>query len=1369
MRIPCVGGWALVVLTILLGRDANAAAGIQFTNLSVEDGLSQTSVQAVIQDRQGFIWIATHEGLNRFDGRDFLQYFHDDMDGSTLAHNWVWALHEDRQGRIWVGTDGGGLDRLDPVTGVFTHFPHIAEDPATIGGSIVRDIVEDAGGYLWVGTDGGGLSRVDPHTDAVVRLEDLAAAATLSDKNVRVLHRDDDGSIWVGTDGGGVDRLDPVSGQVDALRFDGQPLRRVRALATQGTTLWVGTYEGGLVRFDRQTGEVTRFVNDPGDPASLAGNSIWALLVDEDGTLWVGSESAGLHRFDSAAEEFVRYQHEANDPSSLTDDHVLELAQDRGGVIWIGTYRGISRWNPRIGSFTTVTRKGDDPGQLSDNYITSLVQTQDGAIWVGTYGGGLNRWNDERTGFEHYTHDPWDPASIADDRVFALEPDGDTLWIGTRGGSLGAMNLSTRVVRRYVHDPEDAASLSADGVTTILRDSRGTVWVGTFVAGLNRLDNAETGRFTRFRHRPGDETSLCSDSVLDLIEDASGAIWIGTFGGGLCRLDTTSGTFSRVRHDPTDRGSLSSNRAWSLHEDAAGNLWIATQDAGLNLWRAEDRRAGRATFARYGRDQRLGDQGVYAAVSDSQGNVWFSTNRGLAKLDPESGSILRYDVSRGLQSNEFNHNARGKTARGELMFGGIAGFNIFEPERIRSNEHPPQIAFTGISRLNEPVDLRLLAADRRLEFTYRDQLVSFDYAALDFTSPSRNRYRHRLRGFDESWIDDGTIRRTTYTNLAPGAYTFEVTASNSDGLWAREPLRLPFTVLPAPWASWWAYLIYGVLTFAALALLVRSQARRIAVAAEIHRTNEALRSEMTRREAQQKALVKAKEQAQRYLDVVEVIILSLDEAGKIRLVNQKGLGTLGYRESQLIGQDFYDVLVPLAEREGLRQQFADIADHAYAESTVLARDGSERFIAWHVVALPADEDHPAGLLVSGMDQTQERSLERQVREAQKLEALGTLSRGIAHDFNNILSAILGFSEMMRRHITGRSQLAGYLDGLELSVERARGLISSILTFGRQSQQDAVPTLVQNLVAEVLHLLRPSVAPGTAVVAQCDERAPPVSADPTQLHQLVMNLATNALQAMGERGGTLTIAVSTRDVSREEARARSNLRPGRHVALEVEDTGPGMDAFTQTRMFEPFFTTKGPSGGTGLGLSVVHGLVTQMGGDIDVDSREGRGTRIVILLPACGEVAAPGPADAAEPSSDLAAPGEGERVMLVDDEPLLVALGTAILESLGYQVLGAGSGAEALELLQGDGPVDVIITDQNMPGMSGLELAAAVRGSHPGVPVILMSGAHDTGSNSSGVDAALAKPFKQRELARTIRLVLERRAAVAPVARPLPRT
>ncbi len=1326
--------------------------GIRFTQMSDSDGLSQSSVQAIAQDSRGYMWFGTQDGLNRFDGHDVVVYRHDPADAKSLPHNWIWALYEDRERGLWIGTDGGGLARFDPVTGKFTRFEHREDDAESLPHDVVRSIVEDDAGFVWVATDGGGVARLDPRSGRFTRLADFKAGARLGSERVRTLRRDASGQIWVGSDGGGVDRIDPVDGSVQHLTFEGaQPDDdRIRTLATHGNDLWIGTYEDGLLRYDLVRKTTQRFVHDPSDAASLSDDGVRELFVDERGTLWAGADGAGLNRFDGRTSRFERHRRIAGDPSSLANDNVIAIAQDRGGVIWVGTDSGVSRWNPALGSFGTVKRWGEGPGHLANDVVQSLAEDEYGAIWIGTYGGGLNRWDRTRNFFTHWRHHADDPASLADDRVFALAPGPGGVWVGTRGDGLDWLDVKSGRFRHYRPDPSRSDALSAAGVTSLLLDQRGRLWVGTYLGGLNRLDDPARDHFDHFR--AGDSPSaLCSDQVVALLEDSSGAIWVASHGGGICRFNAATGGFTSYRHEPGDPQSLSSNRTWSLHEDAAGDLWIGTQDGGMNRWRAADRKAGRAVFERFLSLTGAPDVSIFGALSDTAGQIWFSTSRGLGRLNPGVGDVRMFDVTHGLQGNEFNHGALGRTRAGELMFGGVSGFNLFDPLAIGVNERPPQLGFTQIARLGRPMSP--MGAQRSFEFSHRDVMLAFEYAAFDFTAPQRNRYRHRLVGFDDNWTDASPVRSATYTNLAAGAYRFEVLGANNDGVWSAEPLSVSFEVHPAPWATTWARAGYAALLILLIALVYRSQARRAAVALQIQVANEALRHEIAERQEQQRELEVAKERAQRYLDVAEVIILSLDPNGRISLLNQKAVRVLGHAEADLLGRDFYEALVPGEIRAEVRSRFANVGAYAYSESPVLIADGSQRMIAWHITTLPSEVDGPAALLISGMDVTQVRSLERQVRDTQKMEALGTLARGIAHDFNNILSAILGFSELSRTEVSPGSKVANYLQRLEVSVQRARNLVQAILTFGRQVRQDPAPTRLQTVVREALQLLRATVPANIEIQTRLQPNAAPVMADPTQLHQLVMNLATNACHALRD-GGRVVLEVAEADVDAESARSRAQLAPGPYVALSVVDDGEGMDSATLARIFEPFFTTKGPGQGSGLGLSVVHGIVTQLGGDIDVRSAPREGTHVRVLLPAC--VAAPAP-EVAPRDSRAPLPRGNETILFVDDEPSIASIARDMMERLGYTVHCAADGRQALrELEQRAGAIDLLITDMTMPVMLGLELARRVRTLYPDVPIVLMSGARENGDQDEPFDAFLAKPFTLDVLARAVRATLDNR-------------
>ncbi len=1330
----------------------------RFTHYSVEHGLSQAAVETIIQDRQGFIWLGTDEGLNRFDGYNFVTYANDKNNPTTLAHNWVWALHEGADGAIWVGTDGGGLDRLDPLTGTFVHCALVADPTARV---IVRAIVEDATGALWIGTDGDGVFRLEPSTGATRQYRnDPNDAGSLSNDHVKALHIDNRGHLWIGTDGGGLSRLNLENNTVeryllDARNPDAWAGARIRSIASDvDGALWIGTYEEGLLRVDTTTSEIRRYRHHPNEPSSLTHDSIRILFLDASGSLWIGTDGGGLNRYDPQADSFEHVRQDPADFNSLSDDHVVSLFQDRGGVIWVGTYVGVNTWNPRVGTFATVARRNGGPNELSNNFVTSFAKTPDGTLWIGTSGGGLNR-QDPRTGTTTaLSHSPRSPASRGDDRVFSLAAESTIdLWIGTRSGGLNHLDTTSGRLRRFVHDASDPGSISFNGVTSLLLDRSNTLWVGTYLGGLNELVRSRV-QFRHYRHDDADPSSLCSDRVVAIAEYRAGALAIGTHGGGICVFDRSRNAFTTYRHNPADPSSLSSDNAWAVHVDASDNLWIGTEDGGLNLWRAEARVRGEARFEHYDTSNGLPSPVVYGVLSDAMGDIWVSSNHGLARLHPQTGEVQRYDVSNGLPNNEFNTGAQYRSESGELYFGGVSGFTYFRPESIRTNAHPPQLALTRVQIMNRDV-----APARAMELGYRDQLMTFEYAALDFTAPQRNTYKHRLIGFDEAWVSDGSLHRATYTNLAPGDYAFQVMATNNDGVWSTQPLTLNLRATPPPWATPLAKAGYLLLAFALLLLVYRAQSRRLAVARQIHNANVQLRGEIEERQAQERALIRERENAQRYLDIVEVMILALDPDGTVRRVNQKGTRVLGYPEWEIIGCNFYERLVPPDIRDHVRQQFQAVAQYDYSESPIVAKDGTQRLIAWHTTPLPATEHEPRGLLISGADVTQVRQLEQQLHDSQRMDALGTLASGIAHDFNNILTSILGFAQLTQATVARGSKASTYLDRLQTSVARAKDLVQAILTFGRRARQAQRPTSLAVVTREALQLVRPSLPANIEIRMQIDDDCGAVFADPSQLHQLTMNLCTNAYQAIGENGGVLTIVVESHDVGVEEARSNPALATGAHVRLIVGDTGAGMDAATKARIFDPFFTTKPPGAGTGLGLSVVHGIVTQLQGTISVTSAPGQGSRFEVVLPRCAE---PAIVAVSRPTTEAEGVAGDETILFVDDEPDVQQSMQGLLELLGYRTLMASNGDEALlRFKQHANEIDLVITDRAMPGMMGTELALALRALRANLPIIMITGGAIDTLPVESISQYLHKPFTKDDLGAAIRSAMPRRVANGP--------
>jgi diguanylate cyclase (GGDEF)-like protein len=822
-------------LVLLAGAQLASAQGqgrpMAFERISLEQGLSQSTVLTMFQDSQGFMWFGTEDGLNRYDGLAFKSYKYDPADHASLPHNMVWAIAEDAKGDLWIATEGGGLARWErahdrfarvPVSGTPTHY------------SRVRTLMAAPDGALWLGSKDAGLARFQPATGETRTFRnDPADPASLSHDGVYALIPDDGGKLWVGTDGG-LNRLDPATGRVERFRHDGARADslgddRVRSLLLdRERRLWVGTYGGGLNRLDPGTDSFRVYRNDPKNPTSLGHDRVRALLEDEAGRLWVATD-AGLDLLDRQQASFQHYRNDPTDPASLGDDSAMSIYQDRGGVLWVGTRNGgVYKWNPATWSFGHHTRLASNPEGLTDKTVTSFAEDRIGRIWIGTFG-GLHVMDRQTGSVRRYATQG--PLSR---HVMALATDAEgMLWVGTMEAGLIRLDPASGAVKTYRHQDAVPSSLAVDAVMSLLVDSVGDLWVGTFGGGLDRLD-AATGGFVHYRHDPAKEDSLGSDAVTAMVQDASGLLWLGTDGGGLNLLDRTSGTFKRFRHDPADPTSLGANSVYALYLDPTDHLWVGTRGAGLA--KLESRNGATARFRHVRQRDGLANDVIYGVVAEGDGHLWLSTNNGLSRYEPATGAIKNYDTSHGLQSNEYNFGAHFRSASGELFFGGVNGFNAFHPKRLVANTHVPPVVLTSFLKANRPVDTAGPLWDLKgIDLGYRDDVVTFEFAALDYAAPQRNRYAYKLEGFDPDWVDVGNVRRVTYTNLGSGRYRLRVKAANNDGLWNETGLDLPVSMQAPPWLRWWAFAAYALALGAALYLFVRVQQAKVEREAEYAR------------------------------------------------------------------------------------------------------------------------------------------------------------------------------------------------------------------------------------------------------------------------------------------------------------------------------------------------------------------------------------------------------------------------------------------------------------------------------------------------------------------------------------------------------
>lgn len=831
---------------------------IYFEHLTMRDGLSQSTVMSILQDSQGYLWLATESGLDRYDGYSIRAYRRERGNERGLASDFIWTIAEDAHGDLWLATVGGGVARWDRRTDTFQQFRHDPTKPESLASDAVRTLLIDARGSIWIGTEQHGLDVLDPKTGKARHFRHVEGdPRSLAADAVYALHADHAGRMWIGTDAG-LSRYDAATN--DFVNYGtgaaGSALSELRIRVIRedhAGALWVGTLGGGLNRLDPDTGRIATFRHDPKDSGSLSNDRVQAVLEDDAQRLWVATRD-GLNLFDRASGKFVRYGREEDNPQSLRAANVMSLYQDRGGVMWVGTRDGgASHWNPNswlLGHYRSAAFGGGVG-------VNAFAADGAGTVWVGTSAGLVEI--DTGTGRErHHGRDDKGTIALADERVMTLLFDRrSALWVGTMTAGLQRFDPVRHTVRTYQNVEGDETTLPANGVMALYEDPQGDLWVGTFGGGLARIVG-DSGAVIRYPF--GRPDALSDPRASAIAEDARGNLWIGTAGGGLNLLDRKTGRFHHYRRNDRDPNSLSDDAIYALHVDRHGDLWIGTAGGGLDRMIGSSEKPDAVRFENQSGIGGMTRQVVYGIESDIDGRLWLSTNNGLTRFDPRARTTKTFHEAHGLQGEDFNFNAHYRGRDGTLFFGGSNGFNAFSPAAVTKDAPPPRVVLTSVAKLNQPLPMQDLR--KPLDLAYSDKLLTFEFSALDFTSPDNNRYTYQLEGFDAGWTEAGKVRRATYTNLDAGKYTFRVRAANADGAWSPEGIAIPVHVAAAPWNTMLARALYVALALLLIGYLWRRQQlkreRALSYSRELEHTVRVRTHELEERNQQLQVLSRAK-------------------------------------------------------------------------------------------------------------------------------------------------------------------------------------------------------------------------------------------------------------------------------------------------------------------------------------------------------------------------------------------------------------------------------------------------------------------------------------------------------------------------------
>jgi ligand-binding sensor domain-containing protein/two-component sensor histidine kinase len=776
----------VLIAIILISPFAAAQSDFRFDHYTIKDGLSQSQPFALFQDSYGYLWIGTQDGLNRFDGNSFKVYKNDPFDSTSLTHNWVWTVHEDDHGDIWVGTFQG-LCKYVRKEDRFIQYYHNPQDPKSISGNRPNFILKDPKGRLWISSWGNGLNLYDPETDSFRRFQFNADdKSSLSDNAVRTLFCDSDGVTWVGTWNGGLNKIIEDDKGISFLRYNAREEfgsdggKRITSIAEDSEkNLWIASYGTGLLKLDR-----TRrlFVRVP----DFQENDINKIISDSKGNMWIGTNS-GLRFFDARTGEFLYYQHDPADPGSISSNTIYAITEDRTGIVWIAG-NGLDKYDPRKSFFATYRNKANDPTSLSQNVVWAFCEDDQGYIWVGTESGPLNVFNPERKIFRHINvHD--DRGNVAEN-IHQIVFHRDVLWLGSFKSGLVRYEKKTGKAKFFLNNHPSILGKVAL-ISEVLMDDDETLWIGTNENGLIHYD-PKTDSVKNFLYRPDNPETIGSNFLNTLYKDSSGNIWIGFWGGGMSMYDKATRKFVNYRYDRKNKEGLSDQVVVSIRQQNDSIYWICT-NSGLNRLNTNTGR-----FKHFFEKDGLTNNVVYDMLEDSEGNYWISSDRGLNKFYTLSVRFKNFTEEDGLQSNEFNANAAMKSSSGDLYFGGVNGFNVFNPDRMRENTTPPLLVIESFT-----VHDKTFTPTSSISLSHHQNYISFTYGALEFSSPGKIKYAYFLEGFDKAWNEVGNRREAQYTNLDPGTYTFRVKAANPDGHWTVPGASINIVIHPPFWNTWW--------------------------------------------------------------------------------------------------------------------------------------------------------------------------------------------------------------------------------------------------------------------------------------------------------------------------------------------------------------------------------------------------------------------------------------------------------------------------------------------------------------------------------------------------------------------------------------
>jgi PAS domain S-box-containing protein len=1359
----------IIILLILFSSACYSQDDLVFDHITVTEGLTQGLVNKIFRDSRDFMWFGTLQGINRYDGINIKKFESQADDSTTITSGIISAIYEDSEKNLWVGT-ANGLNRFDYAKEKFLRFCHNTNEPNSLPDNSIVYLCEDSKKRLWVVTRKG-LNLFRPETNDFEKF-DLPEIDHDNDPAIDAAYKSGSDTI-VFYCSSKILQFNTLNPGFREMVSDLKTKEVNTLLVDHLHNIWIGTENDGAYRVTLQ-GKITHFYPGKDDKSGLLSQSVKSIDSDSKNNIWLSTRN-GLYRLNADNETLFMYQNEKGNPGSLLSSYSRTFYEDKQDIIWVGTIGGVNKFNPGRMKFkhlkTSVALDLKEPGSLysNDNIIWSFYQANNDLVWIGSMRillsyinvNSINKGTFNTAVFKR------NGEKISPTFNSVLEVKGDrknNLWLGTDNG-LYYYNTHNNEIKAYLHQENNDNSLPDNIVTSIANSGDSVIWIGT-TNGLSRYEPARD-RFTNFYHNPADSSSLVNNLVNYIFIEDNKRLWIAAL-SGISSIDITEpglgnaskAKFRNMRPNLVNKGK-SFNEVLSIIRNRDGNYWLGT-DNGIFVMNQALK-----TTEHYNISDGLPNKIVNQVQEDTKGYLWLSTENGLSCFNPFTKTFRNFSVDDGLQSSEFNSNSSLVDKNGLFYFGGINGFNVFNPDSIKNSNYSPRIVISDMSLFNSPVAIdktvhgftiaSSIYETREIKLNYKQNFFSFEFAAIDYTNPAKIQYEYKLEGLDENWVQCHNSHLANYTNVKPGKYIFKVKATNSDGVWSDNIAQIKIVITPPFWKTWLFY-VFSVLLLAFLAYaFYRFRIK------SLEKDKRLLEEEVQKRTHEisviNQDLKKSKSFIESVIKNATYGIMVIDQKGDIIMANPAVSAITGYTNQELISMNFRLLTTPKWQKSDM--DFLETIgkeESAYIEKEYIRKDGSIIQVSVSTSYIK-DYDVPAFVniitditrRVANEKEIQEHrnNLEALVKErtadlitakerAEKADRLKTaFLSNISHEIRTPMNAIIGFSNLIKEQKWEPEQMGEFLNYITEGAHNLLSIVTNIVEISKIAANDIYLAqkkfdfikFLSNIIAGFKEKAKTK---GLELIFEPDPviKELIIVSDEAKLSVVVNHLLDNAIKFT--QAGKINLVFSAEE---------------HKIIVCIQDTGIGISPEIQDDIFEPFKQAESnlsrAYGGTGLGLSISKAYIEKLGGKLWVSSAHGEGSKFCFSFPLVESE------DNNVHEIKIAGKFKSLNILIVEDEEINFRYLSEILKKKVKNIYHAINGYSAIEQCRNNPKINMVLMDIKLPGINGLEATSEIKKFRPNLPIIAQTAYTLIGDREkaleAGCDEYISKPINREKL------------------------